>query len=93
MKINEDVTLSRPFAIGVYEVTFDEFDAFCNPTGHVKLDDSGWDPERRPVVNVTWDDAVAYTRWLSVLTGQRHRFPTAAEREANKKLTDFLQQE
>ncbi|WP_300970756.1 SUMF1/EgtB/PvdO family nonheme iron enzyme [Thiocapsa sp.] len=66
------MTLSRPFAIGVYEVTFDEFDAFCNATGHVKPDDSGWDRDRRPVVNVTWNDAVAYTRWLSVQTGQRH---------------------
>ncbi|EGV20126.1 formylglycine-generating enzyme family protein [Thiocapsa marina] len=76
-----DVTLSRPFAIGVYEVTFDEFDTFCDATGRDKPDDSGWGRERRPVVNVTWNDAVAYTAWLSEQTGRRYRLPTDAEWE------------
>ncbi|CRI63903.1 conserved exported hypothetical protein [Thiocapsa sp. KS1] len=76
-----DVILSRPFAIGVYEVTFDEFDAFCDATGRAKPDDSGWGRGRRPVVNVTWNDAVAYTRWLSAQTGHLYRLPTDAEWE------------
>jgi formylglycine-generating enzyme required for sulfatase activity len=76
-----DVTLSRPFAIGVYEVTFDEFDAFCDATGRAKPDDSGWGRGRRPVVNVTWNDAVTYTRWLSEQAGRVYRLPTDAEWE------------
>ncbi len=34
-----------------------------------------------PVVCVSWDDAVAYTRWLSQQTGQQYRLPTEAEWE------------
>ena len=34
-----------------------------------------------PVVCVKWDDAAAYTRWLSNKTGQRWRLPSEAEWE------------
>ncbi|MDS4068707.1 MAG: formylglycine-generating enzyme family protein [Candidatus Competibacter sp.] len=34
-----------------------------------------------PVVCVSWNDAVAYTAWLSRETGQRYRLPTEAEWE------------
>jgi formylglycine-generating enzyme required for sulfatase activity len=36
---------------------------------------------RQPVVRVSWDDAVAYCRWLSRATGKQYRLPTEAERE------------
>ncbi len=34
-----------------------------------------------PVVNVSWNDAVAYTEWLSERTGKRYRLPSEAEFE------------
>ncbi len=71
----------RPFAIGLYEVTFAEYDRFCESTGREKPDDAGWGRGRRPVVNVSWNDATAYTEWLSRQTGQRYRLPSDAEWE------------
>jgi formylglycine-generating enzyme required for sulfatase activity len=34
-----------------------------------------------PVVHVTWNDAIAYTRWLAKGTGKPYRLPTEAEFE------------
>ena len=70
-----------PFAIGVHEVTFLEYDQFCEATGRDKPDDQEWGRGFRPVVNVTWKDAQAYVEWLSQQTGQRYRLPTDAEWE------------
>ena len=36
---------------------------------------------RRPVINVSWDDAVAYAEWLSGQTGKEYRLPTESEWE------------
>ncbi|PNE23559.1 hypothetical protein V511_01310 [Mesotoga sp. Brook.08.YT.4.2.5.1] len=51
--------------MGKYEVTFDEYDAFCEATGRSKPNDQGWGRGTRPVINVSWNDAIAYCNWLS----------------------------
>jgi len=71
----------RPFAIGLFEVTFDEYDRFCDETGRSRPDDQGWGRGRRPVINVSWEDAVAYPRWLSGKSRHNYRLPTDAEWE------------
>ena len=71
----------RSFALSKYEVTFDEYDAFTDATGRERADDAGWGRGRRPVINVSWDDAVAYTQWLSSQTGENYRLPSEAEWE------------
>ena len=69
------------FEISKYEVTFEEYDRFTNATGRERADDEGWGRGRRPVINVSWRDAVAYVKWLSARTGKRYRLPTEAEWE------------
>ncbi len=60
-----EVTLTYDFWLGKYEVTFDEYDAFCEATGRSKTSDLGWGRGSRPVIFVSWWDAVAYCNWLS----------------------------
>ena len=59
------VTLTYSFYMNKYEVTFDEYDAFCEATGRTKPYDSGWGRGTRPVMNVSWNDAIAYCNRLS----------------------------
>jgi formylglycine-generating enzyme required for sulfatase activity len=68
-------------AMGRYEVTFAEYDKFAKATNRKKPDDEGWGRGNRPVINVSWYDAVAYTEWLSQQTGEQYRLPTEAEWE------------
>jgi formylglycine-generating enzyme required for sulfatase activity len=71
----------KPFAIGRTAVTFDEYDAFAAATGRDRPDDRGWGRGRRPVINVSWEDATNYAAWLAEQTGKPYRLPTEAEWE------------
>ena len=69
------------FALSKHEVTFEEYDRFAAATGRSLPDDEGWGRGRRPVINVSWNDAAAYAAWLSDQTGERYRLPSEAEWE------------
>ena len=78
------VTISKPFAVGKYEVTVGQFEEFANETRHPSNErrDPGFKQSaNHPVVNVSWDDAKAYTEWLSKKTGQNYRLLSEAEWE------------
>ncbi len=76
------VTIGRGFSIGRYDVTFDEYDACVADHGcQGPTRDYGWGRGRRPVVDISWDDAVVYAAWLSHRTGRRYRLPSEAEYE------------
>ena len=76
------VTISRAFAVGKYEVTFDEWDACVRENGcSNNASDEGWGRGRRPVINVSWNDAKQYTEWLSRKTGKFYRLLSEAEWE------------
>ncbi|MEE8305778.1 MAG: formylglycine-generating enzyme family protein, partial [Gammaproteobacteria bacterium] len=60
------VTIPTKFAVGKFEVTFSQWDA-CVAAGGCNdhsPDDRGFGRGNRPVLNVSWDDAKAYVRWL-----------------------------
>ena len=76
------VVLDKPFAVGKYEVTFDEWDACVNNRGcRGYRPKDYWGRGRRPVININWDDAQAYVRWLSRKTGKKYRLLSEAEWE------------
>ena len=75
------VISTEEFAMGVAEVTFKEYDAFCKSTFLDCPDDNGWGRGSQPVINVTWLDAMTYTEWLSEQTNQVYRLPSEAEWE------------
>ena len=76
------VRISEPFAVGVYEVTFREWDA-CRRAGGCSHDpdDRGWGRGDRPVILVSWKDAKEYVRWLSRETGKEYRLLSESEWE------------
>jgi formylglycine-generating enzyme required for sulfatase activity len=77
------VMFAKAFAVGQFAVTFDEWDACVadGGCGGYKPDDHGWGRGRRPVINVSWDDAKAYVAWLSGKTRKTYRLLSEAERE------------
>ena len=77
------VTIPRPFAVGKFAVTFDEWDACVSAGGcnSYKPADEGGRRGQHPVVNVSWTDANAYVAWLSQTTGRPYRLLSEAERE------------
>jgi len=100
------VKITKPFYLGVYEVTLGDFKKFVEATGYrtdAEKDGKGADgklngkwttksdfnwrsmgyerSDNEPVVNVTWNDAVAFCEWLSKEEGRLYRLPTEAEWE------------
>ena len=77
-----EVTIAKPFAVAKFALTFDEWDA-CAARGGCRWDvsDNGWGRGRRPVIDVSWDDAQAYVKWLSGITGKPYRLLSEAEYE------------
>jgi formylglycine-generating enzyme required for sulfatase activity len=79
------VTISRPFYMGVFEVTQEQYEQIThrNPSRFNRSNGGG---PNHPVETVSWNDAVEFCRKLSALASERragrvYRLPTEAEWE------------
>jgi formylglycine-generating enzyme required for sulfatase activity len=71
---------SRGYYISATEVTFEQFDMFCDATGYEKPK-AAFGRGKQPVINVNVADAVAFCTWLSKETGTTIRLPEENEWE------------
>ncbi|MEN8154599.1 MAG: formylglycine-generating enzyme family protein [Acidobacteriota bacterium] len=81
------------YAISKYEITFEQYDKFCDETGRTKPGNKIYGSSfffngKFPVVNITWDDAKAYCNWLSLKLGRNIHLPTEAQWEKAARGTD-----
>jgi formylglycine-generating enzyme required for sulfatase activity len=76
------VQIARPFAVGIHEVTFGQWE-LCAAEGGCppRPEDNGWGRDDRPVIMVSWNDAQQFVNWLSNKTGQDYRLPSESEWE------------
>jgi formylglycine-generating enzyme required for sulfatase activity len=76
------ITITRPFALSATEITFDEWQPCVTAKAcRGGQDDHTWGRGKRPVINMTWDDARAYAAWVGSSSGLVCRLPTEAEWE------------
>ena len=76
-------TFARPFAVGRFTVSFDEWDA-CLADGGCdgnKGDDHGVGRGRLPARGINFEAAKSYLAWLSKKVGRTYRLPSESERE------------
>ena len=74
------VSLDRPFAMAMFEVSAGELAAFCKATGST-CPEQPWSDPALPAVNVSWPLTQAYAAWLSEVTQAQYRLPSEAEWE------------
>ena len=60
------------FEIDMFTITFSEYDKYCEIANKDKPKDEGWGRGRRPVINVNWNDATSYIKWLNKKIGDKY---------------------
>jgi formylglycine-generating enzyme required for sulfatase activity len=82
------------FAIARRPVTVAEYAVFVDETRHSHPTE--WEQKRRapdrPLDGVSWADAVAYCRWLTVGTGRIYRLPDEREWEKAARMSGTLEE-
>lgn len=73
--------IQKPYAIGRYTVTADDFEKFRKDTEWFLRPELLWSHGKEPVINIRMADAILYLDWLSDQTGEKYRLPTESEWE------------
>ncbi len=76
------------YKIAINEITFEQYDKFCEDTKRDKPSDWSFGRGNRPVIDVDWDDANDFCKWLSDKTGKTVKLPTEAQWEKAARGTD-----
>ncbi|MCC7411220.1 MAG: SUMF1/EgtB/PvdO family nonheme iron enzyme [Gammaproteobacteria bacterium] len=71
--------VAKPFAISKYEITYYDYNRFCELSNWCKPIPVSKDKISLPVTNISIKDAEAFTDWLSKRTGASYRLPSAEE--------------
>ena len=76
------VIISKPLAVGKFEISFAEWDLCVDAGGcSYRPDDLNWGRGKRAIGDVSWNDVKEYTVWLSCITEANYRLPSEAEWE------------
>jgi formylglycine-generating enzyme required for sulfatase activity len=75
------VSIDRPFALGRFTITAEEWSQFQVSTDWTFRSDLLFSTGLHPVMNIRHAEAETYCEWLSDQTGERYRLPTEEEWE------------
>lgn len=78
-----DTQINYAFEVSKFEITFDDWEKCLKDggCGGYAPDDKGWGKGKRPVINISYDDAQKFISWLNLKTGQSYRLMSEAEWE------------
>jgi formylglycine-generating enzyme required for sulfatase activity len=79
-EIEKQVELTRPYYLGIHEITNEQYKRFDSQHDSGILGRAVLTGDDRPVVNLAWDDAVRFCNWLS----QRDGLPLAYEQKGGR---------
>ena len=76
------VRIDYPLAVAKYTVTWDEYELCVSMRGcDMPFGDTGLGRGKKPIINVSWEEAQKYVAWLSRMTGKPYRLLSDAEWE------------